>query len=312
MKTGRKSPLNHLTERNNTMTERLKQFMEEHLAPINSELEYQVEKLNAPEILKESMLYSIRAGGKRIRPLFVIAVADMFHNKQKEAYTVGAAVEMIHTYSLIHDDLPSMDNDDLRRGKPTNHVVFGEAFATLAGDALNTLAFGILARMDNVSPEKKVELINLLSIASGAEGMVGGQVLDIEGENKQLNLAELENVHVNKTGAILRFSIEAGAVLSDASLEDRKALVEFAHHIGLAFQIQDDILDVEGTSEQLGKTAGKDEASNKSTYPSLLTIDGAKEKLNEHYNFALKALEKLSKDTTLLQDFANYIVSRNN
>lgn len=311
MKMVRKSPLNQ-TERYRKMTEKLKQFMSEHLNRINQELEEQVERLNTPQSLKESMLYSLKAGGKRIRPLFVIAVANMFHNNQKEVYTVGAAVEMIHTYSLIHDDLPSMDNDDLRRGKPTNHVVFGEALATLAGDALNTLAFGVLAQMENVAPEKKVELINLLSITSGAEGMVGGQVLDIEGEEKQLSLAELEQVHVNKTGAILRFSIEAGAILSDASDEVREALKEFAHHIGLAFQIQDDILDVEGTSEELGKTAGKDEASNKSTYPSLLTMDGAKDKLNEHYQLAINALERISEDTSILKEFANYIVTRNN
>nr|WP_246045772.1 farnesyl diphosphate synthase [Ureibacillus terrenus] len=285
--------------------------MNVHLDFINREIEYQVERLNAPQILKESMLYSLKAGGKRIRPLFVVAVSEMFNNKQKEVYTVGAAVEMIHTYSLIHDDLPSMDNDDLRRGKPTNHVVYGEALATLAGDALNTLAFGVLARMENVSPEKKVELINLLSIASGAEGMVGGQVLDIDGEKKRYNLAELEQVHVRKTGAILRFSIEAGAVLADATSEARRALIEYARHIGLAFQIQDDILDVEGTSDQLGKTAGKDEASNKNTYPALLTIDGAKQKLEEHYQSALKALDNLSEDTTLLREIANYIISRN-
>ncbi|MFC5540282.1 MAG: polyprenyl synthetase family protein [Bacilli bacterium] len=294
------------------MSNRLKDFINEHLENINREIVYQVERLEAPQALKDSMLYSLKAGGKRIRPLFVVAVSEMFQNKQKEVYTVGAAVEMIHTYSLIHDDLPSMDNDELRRGKPTNHVVFGEAMATLAGDALNTLAFGVLARMENVSPEKKVELINLLSIASGAEGMVGGQVLDLDGENRRLNLSELEHVHRNKTGAILRFSIESGAVLSDATMDARKALIEYAHHIGLAFQIQDDILDVEGTSEQLGKTAGKDEESNKSTYPALLTLEGAKQKLQEHYQSALKALDNLSEDTTLLKEFANYIVSRNN
>ncbi|QBK26095.1 polyprenyl synthetase family protein [Ureibacillus thermophilus] len=293
------------------MSNRLKQFINEHLEAINREIVDQVERLHAPQALKDSMLYSLKAGGKRIRPLFVVAVSEMFHNKQKEVYTVGAAVEMIHTYSLIHDDLPSMDNDELRRGKPTNHVVFGEALATLAGDALNTLAFGVLARMENVSPEKKVELINLLSIASGAEGMVGGQVLDLDGENRELNLSELEQIHRNKTGAILRFSIESGAILSDATKEAREALIEYAHHIGIAFQIQDDILDVEGTSEQLGKTAGKDEESNKSTYPALLSLDGAKQKLQEHYQFALKALNRLSEDTTLLREFANYIVSRN-
>lgn len=293
------------------MSNRLKEFINEHLEAINREIVDQVERLHAPQALKDSMLYSLKAGGKRIRPLFVVAVSEMFHNKQKEVYTVGAAVEMIHTYSLIHDDLPSMDNDELRRGKPTNHVVFGEAMATLAGDALNTLAFGVLARMENVSPEKKVELINLLSIASGAEGMVGGQVLDLDGENRELNLSELEQIHRNKTGAILRFSIESGAILSDATKEAREALIEYAHHIGLAFQIQDDILDVEGTSEQLGKTAGKDEESNKSTYPALLSLDGAKQKLQEHYQFALKALDRLAEDTTLLREFANYIVSRN-
>lgn len=293
------------------MTE-LQHFIQKHLENINEELMDQVKRLDAPMELIESMLYSLKAGGKRIRPLLVLAVAKMFQNEQKEAYTVGCAVEMIHTYSLIHDDLPSMDNDDLRRGKPTNHKVFGEAMATLAGDALNTLAFGVLARMENVTAEKKVELINLLSIASGAEGMVGGQVLDIHGENLQLNLAELEQVHVNKTGALLRFSIESGAVLAGAPSESRKALTEFAHHIGLAFQIQDDILDVEGTSEQLGKTAGKDEESNKSTYPALLSIEGAKQKLNEHYQLALQALDRLEEDTTLLREFANYIISRNN
>ncbi len=294
------------------MTNSLKQFITENLPKIETELYSLVEQIQAPNQLKESMLYSLKAGGKRIRPLFVVAVCDLFHNKQQEAYIVGAAVEMIHTYSLIHDDLPSMDNDDLRRGKPTNHVVYGEALATLAGDALNTLSFGVLARMDNVLAEKRVELINLLSIAAGAEGMVGGQVLDMDGETHSLTLPELEHVHINKTGAILRFSIEAGAVLSDATFEERQSLIEYAHHIGLAFQIQDDILDIVGTSEELGKTAGKDIASDKSTYPALLTIEGAKEKLDEHYQFALSALNNINRDTSILEDFAQYIVRRQN
>lgn len=294
------------------MTGSLKQFMNENISKIEEEMYDLVIRIQAPEQLKESMLYSLKAGGKRIRPLLVLAVCEMFNNKQKEAFTVGAAVEMIHTYSLIHDDLPSMDNDDLRRGKPTNHVVYGDALATLAGDALNTLSFGVLARMENVSSEKRIELINLLSIAAGAEGMVGGQVLDIDGEKRQLNLTELEHVHVNKTGAILRFSIESGAVLSNATIEERKTLVEYAHHIGLAFQIQDDILDIVGTSEQLGKTAGKDVESHKSTYPALLTINGAKQKLKEHYEFAIAALDNLEGNTSLLREFAEYIVSRIN
>ena len=293
------------------MTNRLKQFISDQLPKIEEEMYSLVERIQAPEQLKESMMYSLKAGGKRIRPLFVVAVCDMYNNKQQEVYTVGSSVELIHTYSLIHDDLPSMDNDDMRRGKPTNHVVFGDALATLAGDALNTLSFGILARMDNVLPVQKVELINLLSITAGAEGMVGGQVLDIDGEKRRLQLAELENVHVNKTGALLRYSIESGAILSNATSEEREALVEYAHHIGLAFQIQDDILDIVGTSEELGKTAGKDVHSEKSTYPALLTLEGAKDKLEEHYQFALKALDKISKDTSILKELTEYIVRRN-
>ncbi|MET4562408.1 geranylgeranyl diphosphate synthase type II [Lysinibacillus parviboronicapiens] len=293
------------------MNEQLKHFIESNTPQVEAEMFALVEKIDAPADLKESMLYSLQAGGKRIRPLFVLAVLELFAKDKEHGLTVGAVIEMIHTYSLIHDDLPSMDNDDFRRGKPTNHKVFGEALATLAGDALNTLAFGILARLD-LSAEKRIELVNLLSVAAGAEGMVGGQVLDMEGEKRQLNLTELEHVHVNKTGALLRFSIESGAVLADVSEEDRATLKEYAHHIGLAFQIQDDILDIEGTTEELGKTAGKDVASDKSTYPALLTLDGAKDKLDEHYQLAIAALEKLHVNASLLHEFATYIVHRKN
>ncbi|MGE7911650.1 polyprenyl synthetase family protein [Lysinibacillus xylanilyticus] len=293
------------------MNEQLKHFIESNIPQVEAEMFALVEKIDAPVNLKESMLYSLKAGGKRIRPLFVLAVLELYNKNLKDGLTVGSVVEVIHTYSLIHDDLPSMDNDDFRRGKPTNHKVYGEALATLAGDALNTLAFGILARMD-VSAEKRIEIVNLLSKAAGAEGMVGGQVLDMEGEKRQLNLAELEHVHVNKTGALLRFSIEAGAVLADVTQENRETLKEYAHHIGLAFQIQDDILDIEGTTEELGKTAGKDVASDKSTYPALLSLDGAKEKLTEHYQHAINALDKLEVDSSLLREFAAYIVHRKN
>ncbi len=293
------------------MMQQLKGFMNDNIPVVEKRLNDLVNEITAPDILKEAMLYSLNAGGKRVRPLFVLAVMDHFNVKNDAAYTVGAVIEMIHTYSLIHDDLPSMDNDDYRRGKLTNHKVFGDAFATLAGDALNTLAFGILARMQQVDVEKRLELIDKLSVAAGAEGMVGGQILDIEGETKQLTLAELENVHINKTGAILRFSVEAGAILAGASSEEKEILVEYGHHIGLCFQIKDDILDIEGTSEELGKTAGKDIASDKSTYPALLTLDGAKEKLHAHYNKAIEALEKLPSESKLLKEFAEYIVHRN-
>lgn len=293
------------------MNEQLKHFIQSNTPQVEAEMFALVEKIDAPAHLKESMLYSLKAGGKRIRPLFVLAVLEVYGKDLKAGLTVGAVIEMIHTYSLIHDDLPSMDNDDFRRGKPTNHKVFGDALATLAGDALNTLAFGILARMD-LSAEQRIELVNLLSVAAGAEGMVGGQVLDMEGEQRQLSLTELEHVHVNKTGALLRFSIESGAVLANASPEDRATLKEYAHHIGLAFQIQDDILDIEGTTEELGKTAGKDVASDKSTYPALLTLAGAKEKLADHYQLAIAALDNLQVDVSLLREFAAYIVHRKN
>jgi len=293
------------------MNEPLKYFIESNTPQIEETMFALVEQIDAPADLKESMLYSLKAGGKRIRPLFVLAVLELYRENLQDGLIVGSVIEIIHTYSLIHDDLPSMDNDDFRRGKPTNHKVYGEALATLAGDALNTLAFGILARM-NISAEKRIELVQLLSVAAGAEGMVGGQVLDMEGEQRQLNLAELEQVHVNKTGALLRFSIEAGAVLADVSEQVRATLKEYAHHIGLAFQIQDDILDIEGTTEELGKTAGKDVASDKSTYPALLTLEGAKEKLAEHYQHAINALDQLPIDVSLLRDFAAYIVHRKN
>ncbi|KGR81621.1 polyprenyl synthetase family protein [Lysinibacillus odysseyi] len=293
------------------MSARLQDFIEEHIPNIESHMYGLVKEVAGPQALKDSMIYSLEAGGKRIRPLFVAAVCHTFNQPRQAMYTVGATVEIIHTYSLIHDDLPCMDNDDLRRGKPTNHKVFGEALAVLAGDALNSLSFGILARMEDVSSEQRLELIRMLSEGAGSEGMVGGQVLDMEGETRQLNLEELENVHINKTGALLRFSIESGAVLSNATKDDREALAEYAHHMGLAFQIQDDILDIEGTSEQLGKTAGKDVASDKSTYPALLTIEGAKSKLEDHYQAAVDALKRLSVDSALLQEFATYIVRRN-
>ena len=292
------------------MEQQLQQFIATYTPQIEAAMAQEITRLSGPASLKESMQYSLDAGGKRVRPLYVLAVLSMFEQELTKGLPVAAAIEMMHTYSLIHDDLPCMDDDDFRRGKPTNHKVFGEDVAVLAGDALNSLCFGLLVRTD-VSAEQKVALVELLSETAGANGMVGGQVLDMEGEKRLLNLQELEQVHINKTGALLRFSIESGAILAGADAATRQALVAYAQHIGLAFQIQDDILDIEGTTEQLGKTAGKDVASEKSTYPALLTLDGAKEKLNEHYELALASLTQLTVDTTLLQQFAAYIVKRN-
>jgi geranylgeranyl diphosphate synthase type II len=287
-------------------------FKEYYVPKIDQQLSNQILLIEAPVILKEAMNYSLAAGGKRVRPLFLLAVLDFLKVKHGEALAVGATIEMVHTYSLIHDDLPSMDNDDFRRGKLTNHKVYGEALAILAGDGLLTYSFGALARLKEVSAENKLELIHLLSKAAGAEGMVGGQVLDIESERKKVTVDELETIHINKTGALLSFSIEAGAILAQVNGNIRKALTDFGFHIGLAFQIQDDILDIEGTTEELGKTAGKDVASEKNTYPALLTLNGAKDKRDWHYNQAILSLRQISDEPGLLDELAAYIVNRHN
>ncbi|MCJ1908840.1 polyprenyl synthetase family protein [Planococcus ruber] len=287
-------------------------FREMNEPLIQQELSSLIQELNIPASLKDSMDYSLQAGGKRIRPILLLAVVQELGGSHPDALKVAAAIEMIHTYSLIHDDLPSMDNDDLRRGMPTNHKVYGEAVAILAGDALLTYSFGIVARLQHVSSDDKIRLIDLMSVSAGAEGMVGGQVLDIEGEEKKLTLAELEQVHRLKTGALLTFSIVAGAILGGATPEQMVALSKFGEHIGLAFQIQDDILDVTGTSQELGKTAGKDESSEKSTYPGLLTLPKAKEKLDYHASEALAAIQSLGGNPQLLNELTALIVERNN
>ncbi|WP_298829276.1 polyprenyl synthetase family protein [uncultured Planococcus sp.] len=283
-----------------------------HYEPlIQQEMAEQILSLSIPDSLKESMHYSLQAGGKRIRPILLLAVLHELNGQEHpDALKVAAAIEMIHTYSLIHDDLPSMDDDDLRRGMPTNHKVFGEAIAILAGDALLTYSFGIIARLQNVSSDDKIRLIDLMSLSSGAEGMVGGQVLDIEGEEKKLTLEELEQVHRLKTGALLTYSILAGGILAQATNEEIMALSRFGEHLGLAFQIQDDILDVTGTSQELGKTAGKDESSEKSTYPGILTLPKAKEKLDFHASEAINALGKLNGEKSLLLQLTQLIVER--
>ncbi|QBP40942.1 polyprenyl synthetase family protein [Paenisporosarcina antarctica] len=286
-------------------------FTEHHVPKIDKHLSFQINSIEAPSILKEAMNYSVAAGGKRVRPLFLLAVLDVLKVEHCEALTVGSIIEMVHTYSLIHDDLPSMDNDDYRRGQLTNHKVYGEALAILAGDGLLTYSFGELSRLKTVPAEDKLDLIRLLSLAAGAEGMVGGQVLDIESERKLISVKELETIHINKTGALLSYSIEAGAILASADEKTKKSLTDFGYHIGLAFQIQDDILDIEGTTEILGKTAGKDVASEKNTYPALLTLEGAKSKRDWHYNLAILSLRDITKEPGLLDEMATYIVNRN-
>ncbi|WP_432358666.1 polyprenyl synthetase family protein [Sporosarcina sp. UB5] len=293
------------------MDKQLQTFISEKVPLIDAELNRLIELEKAPSSLKESMLYSVNAGGKRIRPLLVLAVLADFGKMSDDALKVACAAELIHTYSLIHDDLPCMDDDDFRRGKPTNHKVYGEAAAVLAGDALQTRAFGILASLEHTNPEQIIKLVALLADASGANGMVGGQILDMEGETAALSLQELEEVHMHKTGALLSFCIEAGAILSDAGDDELQMLRQYAKNIGLAFQIKDDILDVTSTTEQLGKPANSDATSDKSTYPSLLGLEGAQRQLDNYYHDAIESLAFLKKENSMLKLFADYIVQRN-
>lgn len=243
--------------------------------------------------LLDAMTYSIDAGGKRLRPLLLLATLDFFESEITEgAYQVAAALEMIHTYSLIHDDLPAMDNDDLRRGKPTNHKVFGEAYGILAGDGLLTEAFHLVAE-SQINDSQKVQLLKMLAAAAGAQGMVAGQIADIEGEKTVLNLAELQAVHRRKTGALIEFAVVAGAVLANQSEAVCQKMQKFAQHFGIAFQIKDDLLDVVGDEQTIGKRTGMDQQLNKSTYPSLLGVEGAKTALNEECQLATQALGEL-------------------
>ncbi len=288
----------------------LKKYMDEKLELFEPYMLEYVNTLQAPDVLKEAMAYSLKAGGKRIRPMLLFAALETYGQKAEQGFDVACALEMIHTYSLIHDDLPAMDDDDLRRGKPTNHKVFGEATAILAGDALLTYAFEIIARSDVYSPEQAVQLIRMLSFAAGPAGMAGGQVADMEGEQKMLSLAELEYIHHQKTGRLLEFSVMAGALIGGADKAETVLLETYARHIGLAFQIRDDILDVEGTEEEIGKPVGSDETNEKSTYPVLLTMDGAKEKLSEELQGALKAIALLKRPAPLLEAFADLIAKR--
>lgn len=289
----------------------LKEFQQEHGELITNHMVKNVERLSMPHLLKEAMVYSLQAGGKRIRPILLLAAIRTFNEDPMLGLNTAAALEMIHTYSLIHDDLPSMDDDDLRRGKPTNHKMFGEAAAILAGDGLLTYSFQLIAEDAALTSDKKVKLIALLARCAGPEGMVGGQAADIEGEMKQLSANELENIHVHKTGRLLTFSVMAGGIISGVSSFELELLERFAFHIGLAFQIQDDILDIEGSEEIIGKPVGSDESKHKSTYPSILTMKGAKEKLQFHLDEALTSIDELPVDSSLLTEIAQLIVSRN-
>lgn len=290
----------------------VKQFLNVQKNNIEEQLPKYISNLSAPKIIKDAMHYSLEAGGKRIRPLLLLGTLHSFGKDEGIGLPTACAIEMIHTYSLIHDDLPSMDDDDLRRGKPTNHKVFGEAVAILAGDGLLTYSFQLVSESvsEYVSPEKKLLLVTELAKAAGPEGMVGGQVADMEGEGAVLNLEELEYIHRHKTGKLLAYSVIAGAILADATSEQLDKLTQFAHHLGLAFQIRDDILDIEGTEIVLGKPVGSDTGNHKNTYPALLTLEGAKEKLTFHIDEAKRFLYSVDMKHDILDYMCNLIASR--
>jgi len=290
----------------------LQTFMKDRKKLVENALYSYLDSVEAPEVLLESMNYSLKAGGKRLRPLLVLATLKSFGKPEELGMPVACAVEMIHTYSLVHDDLPSMDDDDFRRGKPTNHKVFGEAMAILAGDALLTHSFEVMEDLLNrdVEPMKVVTLMKELAKAAGPRGMVGGQVADMEGEGAQLSLQDLEYIHRNKTGKLLGYSIVAGAILGDATEEQIFKLEQFADHLGLAFQIRDDILDIEGDASKIGKPVGSDTLNEKTTYPSLLTMNGAKEKLEYHINEAKHILAEIPLESDLLVQLCDLIAKR--
>jgi farnesyl diphosphate synthase len=275
--------------------------------------------LPAPEVppqrLHEAMRYAALGEGKRVRPVLVYGAGQAVGADPACLDAPACAIELIHAYSLVHDDLPAMDDDDLRRGRPTCHKAYDEATAVLVGDALQTLAFRVLTQNKTfVAPaEIKLRMLDELALASGSRGMAGGQALDIDAVGQQIDLVQLENMHIHKTGALIRASVRMGAMCStDVSPEMFKRLDRYAKCIGLAFQVRDDILDVEGETETLGKTQGKDAAADKPTYPALLGLDGAREMADQLLEDALQNLQDFGDRAEPLRALAHYIVGRNN
>lgn len=268
-----------------------------------------------PTTLHESIRYSLFAGGKRIRPILAVASAEAVRTPPQAILPVASSLELIHTYSLIHDDLPAMDNDDYRRGKLTNHKVYGEAMAILAGDALLTLAFELCSRqdlMDGLVPARQVQLIYELATGAGNLGMVGGQVLDIQAENKDIDLAMLQNIHRHKTGMLIRAAVRMGAIAAAATATQLEHLTAYAEDVGLAFQIADDVLNVTGTREELGKNANTDAQRGKKTYPTFYGVEGARALADQCVNRALSRLEAFDTKADPLRELARYITARRN
>lgn len=269
-------------------------------------------KANPQSEIYDAMRYSLFAGGKRLRPMLMWETARMCGGDWNTVEPFACAMEMIHTYSLIHDDLPAMDNDDLRRGMPTNHIKFGEAQAILAGDALLNKAFEIISSYEYDNPALALKAISILAESSGTEGMIGGQVVDLAAEGKTITLPELQYIHLLKTGAIIRSSCVIGAVMSGADSSRREAVDEFARNLGVAFQIRDDILDVTGTEDELGKPIGSDAECEKNTYISICGIEESERLVKEFSDKAKKALHGFGDKAEFLLRLNDYLIERNN
>tara|TARA_Y100001001_G_scaffold103566_1_gene101268 strand:+ start:5979 stop:6875 length:897 start_codon:yes stop_codon:yes gene_type:complete len=282
--------------------ERVEQQLQQHIRQLD--LQHQR--------LAEAMTYGVLNGGKRLRPFLVYATAEALGGNREQADSAAVALEMVHSYSLVHDDLPAMDDDDLRRGKPTCHIAFDEATAILAGDGLLTAAFEILANAPYQNDAQRLTLIRLLSSNAGGAGMVAGQSIDLTNVGKQMTLAELENMHRHKTGALIRAAVLMGAccVTEQPDSATLDSLTRYADAIGLAFQVWDDILDIEGDTLVLGKNQGADLALNKPTYPALLGMDGARSKALELVDDAIAALSGIDGDVSVLKQLADYIITR--
>lgn len=291
---------------------KLKELWKEKQQLVESALAGELNKKTPiDKTLTESMEYSLMAGGKRLRPILLMAAADSLGIDGTKFLKTACAIEMIHSYSLIHDDLPAMDDDDYRRGKPTNHKVYGAGMATLAGDALLTLAFEVMLRQQGVSPETLVQVVREMSRAAGPDGMVGGQALDMESEGKNIDEKTLRRMHMGKTGALFRAAIRSGAILAGADEKRLTALTEYADNFGLAFQITDDILDVVGDEKIIGKPVGSDEKNHKSTYVTLTSLAEARKLAQTAVNRAVNALNEFGPEADFLRSLVVYLVNRN-
>jgi len=292
----------------------LKRYLDLRVSQVDKALEAVLPgETTLPASLHKAMRYSIFAGGKRIRPVLMIAACEAVGGDPGRVMSAACAMEMIHTYSLIHDDLPAMDDDDFRRGRPTNHKVFGEATAILAGDALLTEAFILLSNPEAnraIDPETIRRVVHTIGRCAGSLGMVGGQVVDMESEGKKIDFPTLEYIHTHKTGALILASIQAGALIGGADEEAFSSLTHYGEAAGLAFQIADDILDVVGDQAQLGKDVGSDEARGKATYVALLGLEEARRRARELRDMALKSLDPLGEKAEPLRSIAAYIVDR--